>query len=298
MNLVKSYPNLTVIFACFFWGTYWIPLRYIDSSGENSVWPLCLSFILLSAILFKPLLQSAKILLFEKNFFFILGCFFSGLGITLYSESLLRGEIAKVVVLFYLCPIWGTIFARIILKHKFNFGRVLSIILGLIGLEIIVGIDKGIIIPETIAEWIAIFAGITWALSTVFFHVAKSTNSYQKTSLTSFFIFIIFLILCFFPDGRSITITSNLFSSSLIYIWVILFCLIWLLPSILLTFFSIEILDPGRINILLAFEVVIGFLSAFLLTNEIIEISHILGAIFVISACFVDVFYNKIRKKL
>ena len=69
----------------------------------------------------------------------------------------------------------------------------------------------------------------------------------------------------------------------------ILFAVVWLLPSILLTYFSVEILDPGRINILLAFEVAVGFISASLLTNEIIGLREYLGALFVVSACFVDV---------
>ena len=68
------------------------------------------------------------------------------------------------------------------------------------------------------------------------------------------------------------------------YIWIIFFAIIWLLPSILLTFFSVEVLDPGRINILLAFEVAVGFLSAGLLTNEIIGFREYIGAIFVVSA--------------
>ena len=68
----------------------------------------------------------------------------------------------------------------------------------------------------------------------------------------------------------------------------ILFAFIWILPSILLTFFSVEVLDPGRLNILLAFEVVVGFLSAALLTEEVISYREYLGAIFVITACFVD----------
>ena len=69
----------------------------------------------------------------------------------------------------------------------------------------------------------------------------------------------------------------------------ILFAVIWLLPSILLTYSSVEVLDPGRINILLAFEVIVGFLSAGLLTEEIVSYREYIGAIFVISACFVDV---------
>ena len=289
MFFFKSYPNLTVIISCIFWGTYWIPLRYINNNNNASVWPLFLSFLLLALILLKPLLKSIINVFINKNYFFLVGCFFAALGISLYSESLLRGEIAKVVVLFYLCPIWGTIFARLILKHSFTLKRIISIILGLIGLEIIVGFEKGIVLPSTTVEWIALLAGLMWAMSITIFNLAKTTSGVEKTSLTACLIPFIYLFLCFIPGGRNLVISENLLSIHSIYIWMILFAIIWLLPSILLTYFSVEVLDPGRINILLAFEVAVGFFSAALLTNEIIGFREYIGAIFVVSACFVDV---------
>ena len=289
MFLFRSYPNLTVIFSCLFWGTYWIPLRSIDSVNSGSVWPLFLSFLLLALILVKPLIKSITNIFINKNYFFLAGCFFAALGISLYSESLLRGEIAKVVVLFYLCPIWGTIFARFILNHSFTIKRIFSIILGIIGLEIIVGFDKGIILPSTTVEWIALLAGLMWAMSMTLFNLANTTSGVEKTSLTAFLIPFVYLFLCFIPGGRNLAIPYSLLSIHPIYIWMILFAIICLLPSILLTYFSVEVLDPGRINILLAFEVAVGFLSSALLTSEIIGFREYIGAIFVVSACFVDV---------
>ena len=197
MFFSKLYPNLTVLISCFFWGTYWIPLRYLDNNNNSSVWPIFISFLILSAILAKPLIQSIKIILINKNFYFLLGCLFAALAISLYSESLLRGEIAKVVVLFYLCPIWGSILARIFLHKKFTIIRIISIILGFIGLEIIIGIEEGIFFPSTIVEWIAIIAGFTWAMSTTFFHLGNTTRGIEKTSLTSFLIPFLFLLICF-----------------------------------------------------------------------------------------------------
>ena len=289
MFFFKSYPNLTVIVSCLFWGTYWIPLRSIDSVNSGSVWPLFLSFLFLALILLKPLIKSITNIFINKNYFFLAGCFFAALGISLYSESLLRGDIAKVVVLFYLCPIWGTIFARFILNHPFTMKRIFSIMLGIIGLEIIIGFEKGIILPSTTVEWIALLAGLMWAMSMTIFNLAKTTSGFEKTSLTAFLIPFIYLFLCFIPGGRNLIIPDSLLSFHLIYIWMILFVIIWLLPSILLTYFSVEVLDPGRINILLAFEVAVGVFSAAMLTNEIIGFREYIGAIFVISACFVDV---------
>ena len=64
----------------------------------------------------------------------------------------------------------------------------------------------------------------------------------------------------------------------------LLFSLAWLLPSMFFAFISVEILDPGRINILFMFEVVIGITSAALLANEIIGLREMIGAIIIISA--------------
>ena len=289
MFFFKSYPNLIVLISCFFWGTYWIPLRYLDKDNNSSVWPIFISFLILSAILLKPLILSIKTILINKNFYFLLGCLFAALAISLYSESLIRGEIAKVVVLFYLCPIWGSILARIFLHQNFTKKRIISIILGFIGLEIIIGIEQGFFLPSNLVEWIAILAGITWALSLIFFNLAESTSGLQKTSLTIFFVPFIFLLLCFIPGGRNTIISNSLLSFNPPFIWIIMFAIFWLLPSILLIFVSVEILDPGRVNILLAFEVVVGILSAALLTSEIIGFKELLGAFFVITACSIDV---------
>ena len=289
MLIFNKFPNLTVIVSCFFWGSYWIPLRYIDSDSNGSLWPIFFSFLLLSLLLLKPLVKTFYVIFNERNYFFFLGCLFAATGITFYSESLLRGEIAKVVVLFYLCPIWGTIFAKIFLGNKLTLKRLLSIILGIIGLEIMVGIEKGIIFPTSVVEWIALSAGLSWAMGMTLFHLAKSTSGFEKTALTALIIPFVFLALCLVPDGRTLEMPNQLISVNVIYLWMILFAVVWLLPSILLTYFSVEILDPGRINILLAFEVAVGFISASLLTNEIIGPREYLGALFVVSACFVDV---------
>jgi drug/metabolite transporter (DMT)-like permease len=289
MLIFNKFPNLTVIVSCFFWGSYWIPLRYIDSDSNGSLWPIFFSFLLLSLLLLKPLVKTFYVIFYERNYFFFLGCLFAATGITFYSESLLRGEIAKVVVLFYLCPIWGTIFAKIFLGNKLTLKRLLSIILGIIGLEIMVGIEKGIIFPTSVVEWIALSAGLSWAMGMTLFHLAKSTSGFEKTALTALIIPFVFLALCLVPDGRTLEMPNQLISVNVIYLWMVLFTVVWLLPSILLTYFSVEILDPGRINILLAFEVAVGFISASLLTNEIIGPREYLGALFVVSACFVDV---------
>ena len=288
MSFFNRYPNFNVIIACFFWGTYWIPLRYINSNNQGSIWPIFISFLFLSLICFSALLKSLKKAVKKRNYFFFIACFFSSLGIALYSESLLRGEIAKVIILFYLCPIWGTFFSYILIGNKLTIKRFLSIFLGLLGLVIIIGFDKGFFIQKNFALWMAILAGMTWALGTTLFHLAKTSTGIEKTTLTFFIIPFILLLLCFIPNGRTFLITENLFNFNYLYIWILLFSLIWIFPSILLTYFSVEILDSGRLNLLLAFEVAVGVFSASLFTEEVIGLREYLGALLVVTSAILD----------
>lgn len=288
MKILLKHPNFAVIISSFFWGTYWIPLRNINENGEKSVWPLVISFFLLSFILFKPLISSIRKQIYNKDIYLLLGNIFSALAIALYSESFLRGEIAKVVILFYLCPVWGTVLAKIFLHQNFNLQRYVSLILGIIGLEIILGIDKGIFIPKNIVEWMALTAGFSWAMGMTFFHLSKTSSGIEKTAFTSLLIPLFFLILTLVPGGRETEIINIDSSLNVLLLWILLFSIIWLFPSIFFTYISVEILDPGRINILLMFEVVIGITSAALLTNEIVGLREIVGAVVIVSAGIID----------
>ena len=295
MKILSKYPNTTVVLSALIWGTFWIPLRYIDSGGEGSIWPILLSFLFVPLILIKFTINSLKNLISQNNIFFFLGNFFCALAIALYSESLLRGEIAKVIILFYLCPVWGTIFAKIFLDINFNFQRYVSLFLGILGLEVILGIDKGVFFPKSMVELIAVGAGISWALGLTFFYKSKTSLPIEKTALTGLMIPLFFFLLALVPGGRNITEISFIYLVlDDLLLWIILFSILFLIPSMFLIYINVKVLDPGRINILLMFEVIIGISTAALLTNEIIGLREVIGAIIIISAAIIDIVKIKI----
>ena len=56
----KIDPNLAVLLSTLLWGTYWIPLRYIDSAADGSVWLNATSFFILFLILSPIFLKNIK----------------------------------------------------------------------------------------------------------------------------------------------------------------------------------------------------------------------------------------------
>ena len=284
----KIDPNLAVLLSTLLWGTYWIPLRYIDSAADGSVWLNATSFFILFLILSPIFLKNIKTLIKSNNAYQLKSNFFAALAMVLYSEALLRVDIAHAVLFFYLAPSWGTILGRIYLGNPITLKRIIAIIIGFTGLIIVLGVDEGVFYPQNIGDIMALLSGVSWALSSTYFNLAEKTAVFNKIAFTSFFMVLLFISLAILPEGRNFNFSLNMINEITI-IWMLAFALIWLLPSIALVYYSVQILDPGRLNILLTFEVIVGLFSAALLTSEVIDFRVIMGAILIIMSGTIDI---------
>jgi len=95
------------------------------------------------------------------------------------------------------------------------------------------------------------------------------------------------------PGGRPWTVPSPevfLRSAS----WLLVFGLIWMPVVLWLTMFGGSRLDPGRVAVLLMLEVVIGLVSAALLTREPFGPRELAGAVFIVAACGAEVLAPRI----
>ena len=80
--------------------------------------------------------------------------------IALYAEALLRGYVARVILLFYLTPVWSTLLARVFLGDRITGPRLVAIACGLAGMFIVFGSGSGVPVPRTAAEWMGLLSGI------------------------------------------------------------------------------------------------------------------------------------------
>jgi drug/metabolite transporter (DMT)-like permease len=68
-------------------------------------------------------------------------------------------------------------------------------------------------------------------------------------------------------------------------IWLLLFGVLWMPVVLWLTMFGASRLDPGRVTVLLMLEVVIGLVSASVLTDEPFGPREVVGAVLIVAAC-------------
>jgi drug/metabolite transporter (DMT)-like permease len=279
-------PSLAILWSALLWGTLWIPLRRIDEAGASGATAITAGF-LLPLVLLLPFALTRWRRILNGGWALGMAGFLLALSIALYSEGLLRGTVARVLLSFYLTPVWSTLFERLLLGEPIAGRRVVTIILGLAGMAVIFGGEAGVPLPRTSAEWMGLTAGITWGLSMVFVKRTGSRPIFDRVFAHFVFLGPVFLIATSISGGAGafpLEIRALVDSAS----WLMAFAVLWMLPVIWLTIFGASHLGPGRVAIFLMLEIVVGLTTASLLTDEPFGMRELIGAVLITGACSVE----------
>ena len=288
-------PNFAIILSTLLWGTWWLPLRLLNEYANNNAIPLTLSFLIAGLFLLCFSLKNIHLLSKRNILLTLVAATMGAAAMCLYNEGLLRGNVARILIFFYLTAVWSTIIEIFFLKVPLTISRALSITAGFIGLFIITGLDKGNFLPNSLADIFGILAGLLWSICASLIRINKELDVNFGTSIFILMGGIFVLLATLLPNGQ---IISGFNSQILLqtYLIILVFAFIWLLPGYWLITYGQDQVDPGRAGILLMFEVVIGIISAYLIANELISIRELLGALFILSAPLVELYSSKKSK--
>jgi drug/metabolite transporter (DMT)-like permease len=261
-------------------------LRQLKQAGVSSALATTVGLLLPLALLLPFALRRRRELL-TNNRELVAAGFFMALSIALYAEGLVRGQVARVILLFYLTPVWSTLLARLLLGEPITGRRIITIVLGLTGMVVIFGFGAGIPSAGLAAEGMALVAGVIWGLAMVY--VSRSAHRPLFDRVLAQFVFLgpVFFLVTLIPGGSSsvgFEARALLGSAQ----WCLALALIWMLPVIWLTIFGAGRLDPGRVAIFLMFEIVVGLTTAALFTDEPFGPRELGGAILIMGASAVE----------
>ena len=285
-------PNFAIILSTLLWGTWWFPLRLLNESANNNAIPLTLSFLIAGLFLLCFSLKNVHLLSKRNIVLTLVAATMGAAAMCLYNEGLLRGNVARILIFFYLTAVWSTIIEIVFLKVPLTISRALSITAGFIGLFIITGLDKGNFLPNSLADIFGILSGLLWSICASLIRVNKELDVNFGTSIFILMGGVFVLLATLLPDGQIISgFNSQILFQT--YLIILAFAFIWLLPGYWLITYGQDQVDPGRAGILLMFEVVIGIISAYLIANELISIRELLGALFILSAPLVELYSSR-----
>jgi drug/metabolite transporter (DMT)-like permease len=161
--------------------------------------------------------------------------------------------------------VWCTVLSLIVFKEPVRAVRLLTIVGGLAGAAVLVGIEKGGAAPLSPADGLALLSSLLFAAFTVYVRkTGTGVGGWEKTFFTTAIAAVIALIaVAVLPEGQ----TPD-FATVAGAIPALLLCMIWQVALLSLFLWGSAYLESGRVAIYLLLEVVGAVISAALLTDD------------------------------
>ncbi len=287
------WPSIVVALAGMSWGVVWLPMRLLDELGLRGAWSSFAVFVT-AIVLLSPVMIARRHRLIAGGASLLVTGMIIGGAFALYATALVLTEVVYTILLFYLTPVWSTLLGRIMLDEKITHGRLLALILGITGLFVVLGFDRGLPLPRNIGDWMALLSGIAWAYGSLRIYRSDTASAWESTN--TFFAggFLVTLAVVLLPIGTPTPTAGSLLAAAP---WLFSFVAIYLVPSFLVLLWAASRLSPGRVGLLLMGEVVVGVISAALLTDEPFGRREFIGTILIVGAGIVEVMQRQSRSK-
>ena len=270
------------------WGLYWIPVRALHETGIQGLWATAV-FYLVPFVLILPIGLIRWRQIISAGWMMQGIAIIGGLCLVLYSTAFLYTDVIHATLLYYLTPIWSALLARAWLKEPITRDRTFAIVLGTAGLLVILNLDQGLPLPRNPGDWMALIAGLIWAL---FANVMRRSESSYNTVdvLFSWFFWATIIAVALWllpilnrPDPPTIDQIVTVLP------WLIPVVLFVIIPGFYAITWGVPLLNPGTVGVLFMTEISVGAISAALLTDEPFGTREILGVILITVAGITEV---------
>lgn len=149
------------------WGLSWWPFRLLHTTaGLHPLWATVLVFVLATLVLLAWRPGGLRQLATQPQLWIL--SLAAGSTNAAFNWGVSTGDVMRVVLLFYLMPLWSALFARVLLHERFTTRTVLRMVLALGGAAIVLkppGADWPL--PGSLSDWLGLFGGLCFAFNSV-----------------------------------------------------------------------------------------------------------------------------------
>ena len=275
----SMFPILTLLFGATMWGLIWYPIRLFEAEGLQGLWSSALMYCGTLVVALPVLYKGWRSWLLHPWLFFFMAIA-TGWTNVAFILAILDGPIVRALLLFYLSPLWATLLGYFFLGEQLSRRAVIVLIVAMVGAVVMLWDESlGFPAPQSKADWLALSAGVAFAVTNVLIHKLNDATVMLKTATGWLGVFIVAFVLIYFT-GEINTATTE------VMVWA------WLLGAFIMTLMNISVvygvthMPVHRSAIILLFEIVVGAASALLLTDEVVQVREWLGGSLVMLAAY------------
>ncbi len=284
----RSKQNYLAIFGLLFgamcWGVIWYPYRIMNDAGVSGIASSFYTYsiaILLGVALFAK--HWRGILKLPKSVIWL--SLIAGWTNLSYVLAVIDGEVMRVMLLFYLSPLWTLLLAHFWLKETITKAGFMSICIAMMGAYIMLadpfnGSANHIPLPQNKAEWLALSAGIGFSLTNVITRKSVHLSLAAKSMLVWVGVAGMSLFLMPFLGGAFPSPYFFTFNHWLIMVLIA----ILLTAATLFVQYGVTKMTATRASVLFLFELVVAAIAAYYLANEAMQLNEWMGGALIIAA--------------
>lgn len=271
-------PVAGILSGALVWGLIWYPYRILQESGVSGPLGTMITYVLamlLGSFMLPRVLRECM----RAGWWTVLLLLSAGWANFGYVLAMLHGEVMRVLLLFYLAPVWTILFSFWLLGERLNRYGYLVIALSLCGAFTMLWEPRlGIPFPQNGSEWIGLSAGMGFALSNV---VSRRITLLSVESKTYSIWLGTALLTAPFLWWQGLYPVHGIDGSS----WLILGLLgIALCACSFAVQYGVTHMPANRAMLLFLFELVVAAIASWFFADEVMGLREWAGAVLIVSA--------------
>ena len=276
---IKSWlPIFSLLFGAFVWGIIWYPYRLMANAGVSGIYSSFYVFILTIAIALPYFfIAKKKVPIWSKDFWLL--ALVAGYTNISYVLAVIDGEVVRVMLLFYISPVWTIFLAHFMLNEDTQKRHYIAVFISLIGAFIMFWEPGYLIHLDSKSDWLALSSGLGFAITNVMTRKHAHMTVNQK-ALAIWLGVIVVAMICIMFDKNAMP-TLDFFRPVDAAIMMVIALSLFL--STLLVQFGVTQIKAVEASSFFLFEIVVAAISSYFLVGESIALKEWLGGILIIA---------------
>lgn len=173
-------PVVVLLFSSSMWGLSWWPLKAFAELGLSGPWVVVLTYGLVG-VAGLPWLWRERAQWSRQSGLLALIGLLGGWGNAAFVQAIVLGDVVRVMLLFYLAPVWSVLGGRVFLGESVSRRRAGAVVLALLGAFLVIGGAAAFDAPPSVADFMAVTAGMGFAGNNIASRAAQSVPTASKS---------------------------------------------------------------------------------------------------------------------
>ena len=292
MKSIAHAPTLALLLGAAFWGVVWYPYRILAAAGLDGFWSTLFTYggALAAGCILFPRALATLVPLSPLAIVMGLAIGWSNLA---YVLAVLQGDVMRVLLLFYLAPLWTVPIARLALGERldrFGFGVMALALAG--AATMLWRPELGLPWPSSRGEWLGLLAGFLFALGNVLVRKLQSLGDAAKSIVIWAGVTLAALVhLPASPSGAAEAWRAA--GANAAIVTAIGACLVGMGLALQ---YGLTRLPANRAIVILLFELVVAAIASYLLAGEVMRPQDWAGGALIVAASIAAGWGGRMRR--